>query len=196
MSDFLPASGLSHRADTSASEAPPVGNAELADWLCQSDRARLVSYLTRALGGNRSQAEDMAQEALTRIVVSSRQYGGARARGLLYTIARNLLVDHYREETAQAKALQTLGVIGEAIDTRNPLHDLVARQDVDRVRDAIISLPPRCRQVFMLNRYEQMSYSAIARHCRISVSMVEKHINRALRQLVHALEDATTSEGE
>ncbi|WP_230280470.1 RNA polymerase sigma factor [Croceicoccus sp. Ery15] len=194
MTEFISAKPSAGGADNANAAATAESNAQLAGWLCESDREHLIGYLSRALRGNRALAEDMTQEALTRIVVSGRRYVDTRARGLLYTIARNLLTDHYREEIAQAEAMQTLGVIGEDSDTRSPLHDLVAKQDVDRVRTAILALPPRCGQVFVLNRYEHMSYSAIARHFDISVSAVEKHIARALRHLVEALEDAPGSD--
>lgn len=177
------------RKEPQAKASVAAANAELAGVLCRRDREELVAYLRRALGGNAALAEDMAQEALTRIVLSKRRYEGQRARGLLFTIARNLLVDHYRHENARARALHSLGVLGNDAENRNPLRDLVAREDMDLARETIRALPPRCQQVFILNRFEHMSYAAIARHCQISVSMVEKHIHRALMELVSALEE-------
>jgi len=51
------------------------------------------------------------------------------------------------------------------------------------VRAAVLRLPPRCREVYLLNRIEDMSYTEIARHCGISVKAVEKHIGKALSLL-------------
>ena len=50
----------------------------------------------------------------------------------------------------------------------------------------ILALPERTRDVFMLHRFEQMSYPEIARAFGISVSAVEKHIIKALRRLTEA----------
>ncbi len=44
-------------------------------------------------------------------------------------------------------------------------------------------LPPRTRDAFLLNRFEGQTYSQIAKRLGVSVSMVEKHIAEALRQL-------------
>lgn len=163
-------------------------NCALAGALFDEDWRGLVGFLRRRLGGNQQAAEDMAQEALARIAGSRREYHPDRARGLLYSIARRLLVDHFRAERTRRGAVEAIGLMEEDIESLDPLRTLVAREDLVRVRRAIVDLPPRCRQVFVLNRFENMSYSAIARHCEISVSMVEKHMNRALRQLSLALE--------
>lgn len=56
-----------------------------------------------------------------------------------------------------------------------------------RVESAISGLPSRTRQVFMLHRFEDVTYSTIARDLGISVSAVEKHIIAALRALRCAL---------
>jgi RNA polymerase sigma-70 factor, ECF subfamily len=48
-------------------------------------------------------------------------------------------------------------------------------------------LPPICRQVFLLSRYEYKSYSEIAGLLNISVNTVEKHIGKALSILRNAL---------
>lgn len=62
--------------------------------------------------------------------------------------------------------------------------DLVARQQQEALlRAAILSLPTRCRQVYLLSRMQGMTYAQIARHCEISVKTVEKHMTHALAAL-------------
>lgn len=52
-----------------------------------------------------------------------------------------------------------------------------------KVKGSIHKLPEKCRQVFMLNYYENLSYKAIAERLDISVKTVEKHISKAFRIL-------------
>ena len=54
---------------------------------------------------------------------------------------------------------------------------------------ALAALPPKTREAFILHRYEEMTYAAIAARLQISVSGVEKLIIRALRQLRQAVEE-------
>ncbi|MCS6928721.1 MAG: RNA polymerase sigma-70 factor [Saprospiraceae bacterium] len=55
------------------------------------------------------------------------------------------------------------------------------------LQEAIEKLPEKCRIVFMLSRFEQMSHREIAQRLNISVKTVENHIVRALRLLRQAL---------
>ncbi len=52
---------------------------------------------------------------------------------------------------------------------------------------AIDNLPERCRVVFVLSRFEDMSYSEIAGQLGISVKTVENQISKALKLLREAL---------
>ena len=47
----------------------------------------------------------------------------------------------------------------------------------------IRALPPKTRDAFLLHRFEALTYRQIAGRLGVSVSMVEKHIAEALRQL-------------
>lgn len=48
------------------------------------------------------------------------------------------------------------------------------------VYDAINNLPPRCREVFVLRRFHDLSPDDIAKRLGISRNMVEKHLRSAL----------------
>jgi len=55
------------------------------------------------------------------------------------------------------------------------------------IDEVIDGLPERCRVVFILSRFEDMSYSEIAEHLGISAKTVENQISKALRLLREAL---------
>jgi RNA polymerase sigma-70 factor (ECF subfamily) len=42
-------------------------------------------------------------------------------------------------------------------------------------------LPEKCKRVFLLSRYENLSNSQIATNLNITISTVEKHISKALK---------------
>jgi RNA polymerase sigma-70 factor (ECF subfamily) len=60
---------------------------------------------------------------------------------------------------------------------------LIGRENLAAAARIIRALPPRTRDAFLLNRFEGQTYSQIAKRLGVSVSMVEKHIAEALRQL-------------
>ena len=51
------------------------------------------------------------------------------------------------------------------------------------VTDAINSLPPKCRAIFQLSRFEDLTYKEIAAKLDISVKTVENQMGKALRVL-------------
>ncbi len=61
-----------------------------------------------------------------------------------------------------------------------------------RVREAINGLPPKCRVVFQLSRYEELTYREIADQMDISVKTVENQMSKALRILRERLRDYLT----
>jgi RNA polymerase sigma-70 factor (ECF subfamily) len=51
------------------------------------------------------------------------------------------------------------------------------------LRAAVLTLPPRCREIFELSRFQTLSYAQIAEVLDISVKTVEAQMGRALRIL-------------
>ena len=56
-----------------------------------------------------------------------------------------------------------------------------------QLQQALESLPPVCRKVFLLSRYEDLSHREIADVLHISPNTVDNHIKKALNILRHAL---------
>ncbi len=58
-----------------------------------------------------------------------------------------------------------------------------------RITAEIEKLPPRCREIFRLSRFEGLKYQEIADHLDISVKTVEVQMGKALRVLRDALKN-------
>lgn len=59
----------------------------------------------------------------------------------------------------------------------------------EELKKYINRLPERCKEVFLLSRYEQLSHKAIAEKLNISTKTVEIHITKALKYLRSSLTD-------
>jgi RNA polymerase sigma-70 factor, ECF subfamily len=66
-------------------------------------------------------------------------------------------------------------------------HALALKDTNRRIDDAINMLPAACRTIFILSRYEQMSYKEIAQKLDLSVKTVEEQMTRALKHLRRCL---------
>jgi RNA polymerase sigma-70 factor (ECF subfamily) len=84
----------------------------------------------------------------------------------------------------------------EVSDERpSPYRRLKAEQELAVVRAALEELAPKCREVFVLNRFEYLSYSEIAAELDLSVSMIEKYVSQALSHLRETVSDADLGRG-
>jgi RNA polymerase sigma-70 factor (ECF subfamily) len=132
-------------------------------------------------------ADDVAQEACVRALQVRRPEFVRDPVRYLLRIARNLTVDRARSRLREAALIDSLSVVDTgAGDTADPERILAGKQELRRALAAIGSLPPRCREAFILHRFKGFSYAAIARQMGVSTSMVEKHIAEAMLRLGRA----------
>lgn len=140
----------------------------------------LIKFLRRRLS-IAEDANDVAQEAYIRMM----KYEGSRniksPSAMLFRIAVNAANDHGRAAQARCVANHMeLDEVQLVSELPSPERAVSAGEELARMLDAIEELPPKCKQVFLLSRARGMTYPEIARHCGISVKMVEKQISRAL----------------
>ena len=144
----------------------------------------LMNFLRQRLRSEED-AADVAQETYTRLVQSYQDELDPRtASTLIFRIAINAANDlSRRRNTHHAADHCSADLVPLASEEPSQERRVHAQQQLDLLYAAIESLPPKCQQVFLLNRVDRMTYPQIARHCGISVSMVEKHITKALAAL-------------
>lgn len=143
----------------------------------------LQNFLARKVN-DADTALDIAQESYARALAlqqSGEPIGDPRA--LLYRVARNLVVDRIRHDAV--RDLGSLDVLGEDESPHAPGHlqpeaQYAADQYVRAMVQAIEDLPPRCRQVFILNRFDGLNHQEIADRLGISRNMVAQHIMRGV----------------
>lgn len=158
------------------------GDAECTiDALARRYRPGLVRYFFRHLG-SRDDAEDLAQEVFVRFA-QQRTGRIVSFEAFLFQIAANLLRDRFRRNRTHHVS-QHFALDGHA---DNLLGEVPSEEAVYEEQErwqaflkVLEELPPKCRTVFLLQRFEGMTYSAIAQRLAISVSAVEKHMMRAM----------------
>lgn len=131
-------------------------------------------------------AEDIAQEVFfelwrKREVLNITSSFGAYLRRAARNRSLNYIRDRKINPEPEEKLPQASGFQADA-------NQKLEAQDLQKVIDQVIeNLPERCRLVFSLSRFEDMSYQEIADHLGISIKTVENQISKALRLLREAL---------
>lgn len=167
----------------------------LVERICNNDKEafeklfrKYYSGLQRFLWGyvkNQQVAEDLVQEVFVRVWENRHSLNpDKKIKTYLYKIGRNLAIDHtrhrkiIREWEEEKKALHSFLPGDKTIDDK--LHKKFILKEVKK---AIEELPERRRLVFILSRYDGMSYKEIAEKLDISVNTVDTQICRALQAL-------------
>lgn len=157
----------------------------------REQRDGLVRFLCSRLSSEED-AQDAAQESLARLVRYRDTEPPGSWRPLLYRIAVNVALDQQR----RAKTHHVAGHVPyEQILYAVPSEDvqpderLSRQQLVARMWQVVQTLPPRCRDIYVLSRTEGLSQPQIAELYGISVKAVEKQMTRALSTLRRELGD-------
>lgn len=180
-------------SDDDLMERVAAGDRDAFAALVERHLDRVVAIAGRIVG-NRSDAEDIAQEALLRLWRTAPQWRHGEQRGpndrrhaklstWLYRVTANLCIDHHRKPK-----MQGLACAPEPIDDSADGFDQVHQsQTAMQVQNALAALPARQRAAFALCHYEGMSQAEAASVLDVSVKAVESLLTRARRQLRTAL---------
>jgi RNA polymerase sigma factor (sigma-70 family) len=104
-------------------------------------------------------------------------------RGLLFTMARNAAHDLFRRRGTAAIKPVTENEYLRVLDAKPDSAEVVSRgQEIALLADAIEALPERCRAVFILRQFENLSQREIANRLGIAEHTVESQLTKALRR--------------
>ena len=153
------------------------------------DHLDSMKKLSRRLVQDRSEADDLVQEAYLRALRASDRFEpGTNLRAWLRTIltnlARNHRRDHYRsrvkaDEAEVARAMDA-GVSHQASPEQLLLNDVIG----PRLQTALESMPKALRDALWLRDVEELSYADMARRLRVPLGTVMSRISRG-RRLFH-----------
>ena len=142
--------------------------------------------LARWLLRGRTDAEDVAQEALLRACRFFRGFHGENARAWLLQIVRNTCYTWLEKN----RPLELSMEFDEELHLQpcaTPETLAIAGDDRKHLILALETLPPRFREVLVLRELEGCSYKEIAAITSIPIGTVMSSLSRARRQLYSAL---------
>jgi len=151
---------------------------------------RLAHWLT----GNRTDAEDVVQDASMRAFRAIRNYAGGSARSWVLSIVRNTAYSWlHKNRPAAVVTVEDLEAVeleqanpGDR-DGDNPEAALIAKADADQLRVAIAALPTAFRETLVLRDIEGLDYREIAQATEVPIGTVMSRLARARHRLIAAL---------
>ncbi|MBL9206368.1 MAG: RNA polymerase sigma factor [Opitutaceae bacterium] len=130
-----------------------------------------------------SDIDDLVQETYTRILRARERGPIESPRGLLFATARNAARDLFRRRAVSNAIPITEEEASCVFDEAPPVPETVSRrQESDLLASAIASLPPRCREILILRKFENLSHREIAQRLGIAEHTVEAQLTKALHR--------------
>lgn len=149
----------------------------------------LNGWLRRQLGCSQK-AADLAQDTFVRVLMKDQALEVIREpRAYLHTIARGLLINHWRRRQIEQAYLDALALQPEAV-VPSPEAQALVIETLLQVDAMLTRLPQKVRRAFLLSQLHGMTYAAIAAELDVSERMIKKYMAQAM---LHCL---TLIEGE
>ena len=142
----------------------------------------LTERHARRLG--RSQAEDLASEAIARVLGHPAPDG--REGPWLERIFRNVVADHFRQ---RARAAARTSLSPAAAGGPSPEQELMQVEAQGKLGRALPAVPVELRQAVQLRFFEERAYGEVAAHQGVSPAAARTRVHRGLRWLRRAFAD-------
>lgn len=174
---------------------------ETEDWQNAELLRQYEGALRRFFGRrvrNAGEVDDLVQEAFARLIQSGDRTELQRPIAYLFRIASNLLADHARRRARQPVETE---LVPDELDAAIDPDQEHARHlaDLQRALDqALAELSPRCRDIFVMHRFQHRSTAEIAIITGITRRAVQKQLTRALTHIylhVHGVQQSEARDG-
>jgi RNA polymerase sigma-70 factor (ECF subfamily) len=140
-------------------------------------------------------AENIVQDTLVTLWNKRNQLkDDSNLTSYLFTVAKNNSLKKLRDKKYSQKLFSNTMDVGELdlnVETLSTVDTSVcAFMDIEQIiQETLASLPPQCRKVFELSRFQEMKNREIAEELNISIKTVEKHISKGIKTFKVALKD-------
>ncbi len=125
---------------------------------------------------------DQVQECFVRLWKNCDKVTEEKSLSYLFTTASRLQIDVFRKNKTR---LQFRNQQTEAlVDKKDGQYELEGKEFKARFEEVLDKMKPKSREVFFMNRFDNMTYKQIAETLDISVKAVEKRMSIALKHLL------------
>jgi len=144
------------------------------------------------MSGSPQVAEDVTQDVFLALMREPGRFDPQRGSlaGYLYGIARNRVLHHLESLHLPSVAWEGSDerISPEALTQRlDPLDDLTRREEIERLRQAVLALPARYREVVVLCDLHELDYAQAAAALGCAVGTVRSRLHRARSLLLQKL---------
>src|SRR5262245_36996807 len=153
--------------------------------------------LARWMTGNRTDAEDVVQEASLRAFRAIRRYAGGNPRAWVLAIVRNTAITWMAkarpsallvvDDVASIEQRQAQSGNGDWACIVDPETEVIAKADAARLETAIAALPSPFRETLVLRDLQGLDYREISQVTEAPIGTVMSRLARARQRLIETI---------
>ncbi|MFA9390743.1 MAG: RNA polymerase sigma-70 factor [Prolixibacteraceae bacterium] len=161
------------------------GNVKIYDYIFHFHYSGMVVFVQKYIP-DQAVADDIVQDFFVKLWINREHLNiETSLKSYFFASLKNRCIDHLRHEVIKGKAEKNLL---EKVENLNDERNLLIESELrDQINLAIDKLPPACKEIFIMNRFEGLKPAEIALKKGISVRTVETHIGKALKILKREL---------
>lgn len=137
-------------------------------------------------------AKDIVQDVFVKLWSNREIKVSKSLNSLLFTMVRNSCLQQLEKQRVRNKYCESTKLLmqkEELLFYMEEKTSLIEQELEDRLNEVLNGLPDRCRQIFLLSRFENKKNQEIADELDISVKAVEKQITKALATIRTEMKD-------
>lgn len=125
--------------------------------------------------------EDLIQELFLSFWKRRKEVEVENINAYLYQALRFQIYKYYRDTNFETLDIQNLA---DCLAAQNATDDYLQFEDAKKQLESHLSLlPKRCREIFVMSRYQNLSHKEIAAELKISIQTVKNQITTATKHL-------------
>jgi RNA polymerase sigma-70 factor (ECF subfamily) len=168
----------------------PLSGSGLSEWFqdqVHPHESSLKSYLHGSFPAVRD-VDDVVQESYFRLLKARAKAPILSGKAFLFQVARHVALDWLRRGKASpVEAVGNLAALSVMEDRPGVAETISMKEKVQVLAQALVTLPPTCRQVVMLRKLKGLSRKETAVQLGIAEKTVDEHLARGVKKLEHYL---------
>jgi RNA polymerase sigma-70 factor (ECF subfamily) len=143
------------------------------------DHHRWLQAWLQSRVDNAADAADLVQDTFIRLLSRRERLELKAPRAFLRTVAKGLVIDHWRREEIERAYLEALAQRPE-LESPSPESRELVLELLESIARMLDGLQPKVRLAFLLAQCEGLSHQQIAAQMGISLRSVERYVADAL----------------
>ncbi|MDD4516305.1 RNA polymerase sigma-70 factor [Massilibacteroides sp.] len=146
-------------------------------------------FFAQGYVNSRETAEEIVSDVFLEVWHNRQALDQIRSiKSWLLTIVRNRAISYLRKTSVNHSVISFDSIEDFFLPAVvSPDEQIISKEEIENINRAINNLSPKCKEVFLLAKFEKLPYKEIAKMLNISVKTIDVHIANAIQKISEIL---------